>query len=195
MYILARIFAFLVLVPFFFLTVKGKENLRVKGGAIIIANHTSNWDPVVLGFSVKHKPVCYLAKEELYKNVIVRRILLSLHTIPLARGKGDVHAVKAAVFALNAQKILGIFPEGTRSKTKTLLPFQPGAALLALKTSVPIIPVYIKGEYKLFRKITVYAGEPIFLKDITGDKPTSENIKAGTKVLYCRLKDMIEKYG
>lgn len=161
----------------------------------MIANHTSNWDPFVLGFVIKHRPVRYMAKEELYKNKFFKWLLLALYTIPLARGKSDAHAIKEAVRALQDGSLLGIFPEGTRSKDKTLKPFQPGASLLALKAKVPVIPVYIKGGYRPFRKVTVFIGEPVYIYEIIGDKTTGKNIRAGADILFTKLKEMTIQYG
>lgn len=189
-----RILAFIILMPLFFIKVKGKQNLKVKGGSVIISHHISNWDPIILGFIVKHKPVCYMAKEELYKNPIAKKFLLSLHTIPLARNKGDIQAVKAALQAIKAGRMLGVFPEGTRSQTGEILKFQQGAALFALRGKVPVIPVYIKGNYKPFHQIKVYVDEPIMLADYVGNKISGEAIKNATQILQEKITEMSLKY-
>lgn len=176
--------------PLYFIKVIGKENLKIDGGCVIISHHISNWDPIILGFIVKHKPVCYMAKEELYKNPIAKRFLLSLHTIPLARNKGDVQAVKAALQAIKAGRILGIFPEGTRSSTGEILQFQQGAALIALRGKAPVIPVFIKGNYKPFHRIKVFVDKPIMLSDYVGDKISGIAIKNATQILQDKITEM-----
>lgn len=190
MFTFMRVLAYIILIPLFFIKVIGKKNLKVDGGSVIISHHTSNWDPIILGFIVKHKPVCYMAKEELYKNPIAKWFLLSLHTIPLARHKGDIQAIKAALQALKAGKMLGIFPEGTRSATGEILNFQQGAALLALRGKAPVIPVYIKGNYKPFRQIKVFVDEPIMLTDYVGEKISGEAIKKATRILQDKITEM-----
>ncbi len=183
LYRIARILAFFVLHVAFFLKIANKENMKYEDGCIYIANHKSNWDPVVLGFSVKNKPVCYLAKEELFSTKTLDYLMRGLNCIPVSRSNGDIKAVKTALHALKNNKNLGIFPEGTRSKDGKLLPFEQGAALIAIRAGVPIIPTYIKGNYKLFKKVTIYAGKPIFIKSFTEGKKTSEAVKALTEHL------------
>jgi len=190
-----RILAYIVLMPVFFIKVIGKENLKVEGGSVIIAHHTSNWDPIILGFVVKHKPVSYMAKEELYKNKVARWFLLSLYTIPVSRGKSDLKAVKTAIEALKQGRMLGIFPEGTRSKDGSVLPFQQGAALLSMRAGVPVIPVYIKGGYKLFHQVKVYVDPPIMLSDIAGEKTSGEAIKKATGYLQDKIVEMSKRDG
>lgn len=189
-YFIARILAFIVLEFSFFLRVKGRKNSRIEGGSVVIANHKSNWDPIVLGHSITSRPVCYMAKEELYKNKIARWFLLKLNSMPVARNKGDLVAIKTAIKALKDGKMLGIFPEGTRSKTGSMLPFQQGAALMALKAGVPVLPVYIAGRYKLFHPVTVHIGEPVDLKQIVGEKVNSETITHGTRHLEKVMAEM-----
>jgi 1-acyl-sn-glycerol-3-phosphate acyltransferase len=86
--------------------------------------------------------------------------------------------------------MLGIFPEGTRSKDGSILPFEQGAALLAMRAGVPVIPVYIKGGYKLFHQIKVYAGKPVDLKEIAGDKINSSAINKATEYLHDTIVEM-----
>lgn len=188
-----RILAYIVLMPIFFIKVIGKENLRVPSGSVIISHHTSNWDPIILGFIVKHKPVSYMAKEELYKNKVARFFLLHLHTISVSRGKGDLKAVKTALNALKEGRMLGIFPEGTRSKDGSILPFEQGTALLALRADVPVIPVYIKGGYKLFHQIKCYVEAPIDLKEIVGDRKSSQAIAQATEYLHDKMVEMSKR--
>jgi 1-acyl-sn-glycerol-3-phosphate acyltransferase len=89
--------------------------------------------------------------------------------------------------------MLGIFPEGTRSKDGGILPFQQGAALLSMRAGVPVIPVYIKGGYKLFHQVRVYVEPPILLKDIAGEKTSGEAIKKATVYLHDKMVEMSKR--
>ncbi len=184
-YSFLRILAYIVLMPIFFIRVEGKENLRTpQGGSVIIANHISNWDPIILGFAVKHTPVRYLAKVELTKSRVARFFLKNLKIIPIERGKSDLAAVKSAVQAAKDGGMVGIFPEGTRSFDGSLLPFGEGAALIALRSGVPVIPVFIKsGGYRLFHRVRVIVGEPMELREIAGDKINSNALKEATLLM------------
>lgn len=193
-YAFLRFMANLVLMPIFFIRVIGKENLKIPtAGSVIISHHISNWDAIILGFIVKHKPVCFLAKEELYQSKVSRFFLRHLHTISIARGKGDLAAIKTALAALKEGKMLGIFPEGTRSTDGSILPFNQGTALMAIRADVPVIPVYIKGGYKLFRPIRVYVDPPINLKAIAGEKSSSQSLANATEYLRNKIVEMSER--
>ncbi len=189
-YILARIFAFIVLIPCFFVRRIHKKNFRIKTGCVVICNHKSNWDPIVLGHSIMTQPVCYMAKEELFQNKAANFFLRRLHAIPIARGKSDMTAIKTGMAALRDGKILGIFPEGTRSEDGNLLPFEPGAALMALRAGVPVVPIYISGNYKLFHPVKVYAHSAIDLKQIVGEKTNSKTIAQATEYLQNIMQEM-----
>ncbi len=189
-YSFMRVLAFIVLMPIFFIRVIGKANLKVEGGGVIIAHHTSNWDPIILGFIVKHKPVCYLAKEELFKGAAARFFLRKLNAISISRGKGDLSAIKTALTALKEGKLIGIFPEGKRSKDGSILPFGQGAALMALRAGVPVVPVYIKGGYKLFHQVKVFAGPPIYLDKVFEGKANSDTVKSATAYLQDKITEM-----
>ena len=191
-YSFLRVLAFIVLMPVFFIRVIGKENLKVPKGSVIIAHHTSNWDPIILGFIVKDRPVCYLAKEELFKSRLARFFLAKMYAIPISRGKGDLGAIKTALNALKSGKTLGIFPEGTRS-SGGILPFGQGAALMALRADVPVIPVYIKGGYKIFRQVKVFVDSPIYLEKAQDGRVSSEAVKKGTKLLQDKITEMSKR--
>lgn len=183
-YALARFLAAIVLKFSFFLKIEGAENYRtVSGGCLAICNHVSNWDPIVLGYSIKKRPVCYMAKEELFKNPVARFFLTRLHAIPLSRGTGDVGAIKKALRALQGGSILGVFPEGTRSRDGALHAFEPGAALLALRSGVPVLPAYIHGDYRMFHRVTIEFGAPIQLKEHFPGKVNSVLVREATEYL------------
>lgn len=142
--------------------VYGKENIPQEGALIFAGNHKHAVDPVMVMSSTKRR-VHYMAKEELFKGlhgVLFRKIgLIKVH-----RGKSS-----NPIAIIEAEKILenggtiGIFPEGTRNRSKNeLLKFRYGAVRLAKKTNTKIIPFAIKGKYKLFRKsVKLEFGEPI----------------------------------
>lgn len=193
-YSFLRILAYIVLMPIFFIRVEGKENLRApKAGSVLISHHTSNWDAIILGFAVKHTPVCYLSKVELGKNRLARFFLKALHVIPIDRGHGDIVAVKTAIKAVRNGSMVGIFPEGTRSKNGSILEFNEGAALIALRGEVPVVPVYIKGGFKLFHQIRVIAGEPIDLRAVSGEKINSSALKQATQYMREKIVELSER--
>ncbi len=131
--------------------VYGKENIPQEGALIFAGNHKHAVDPVVVMSSTKRR-VHYMAKEELFKGlhgVLFKKIgLIKVH-----RGKSNPIAIIEAENILQNGETIGIFPEGTRNRSKNeLLKFRYGAVRLAKKTNTKIIPFAIRGKYRLFRK-------------------------------------------
>ena len=167
----------------------GKKNTRHKGRAVVIANHSSFWDPLLIAVIFKRQ-VYWMGKIELFKSRIARMFFNAVKAFPVRRGEGDLAAIRHAFRILKAEKLFGIFPEGTRIKTGEIGRFEPGTAMIALKNNAPVIPVYIKGKYKLFRRMKVIIGEPIMLSDYVGSKTDQAAVEAATRFLENKLKDM-----
>lgn len=133
-----------------------------------------------------------MGKIELFKNKFLKFFFTVVKTFPVRRGEGDLAAIRHAFKVLKQEKLLGIFPEGTRVKGSGLRKFEPGTSMIALKNAAPVIPVYLKGEYKFFRRMTVVIGEPIQLSEYVGDKTNSATVARATEFLENKLKDMKE---
>lgn len=142
--------------------VHGQENVPKEGAAIIAANHISLWDPPFLG-SFCPRRVSFMAKKELFENPIFSSLITRLGAFPVNRGAADRTAIKTALGVLAEGKCLGLFPEGTRSKTGKLGEAEAGIGLIAYKANVPIVPVAITGTNGkgLFPKFTIRFGKPI----------------------------------
>lgn len=138
-----------------------KENIPEKGAALLCANHIGELDMFVIGYKLK-RWVHWMAKEELFKIPLLGAFITSLGAFPVKRGKGDVGSIKKAFSLLEQGHILGMFPEGTRTrdKSKKDIKIKPGAAMIAVNSGVPIVPVAIRGSYKLFGRIKVVFGNP-----------------------------------
>lgn len=151
------------------ISVKGEKSIPESGGLIICANHIHWLDPVLLAVCVKRQ-ICYMAKAELFKNKFFYFIMKNLNAFPVKRGTPDISAIKNSLRVIKEGKVLGIFPEGTRSRDGKLKPAEPGVALIAVKTDAPVVPVMISGNYKLFGKIEVSIGNPISFTEYKGKK-------------------------
>ncbi|MDD2430108.1 MAG: lysophospholipid acyltransferase family protein [Firmicutes bacterium] len=143
-----------------------------EGGVILAGNHISNLDPPVLACASK-RPVYFLAKKELFKNPVIGAILRAFKAYPLDRSKGDLAAIKRALTVLKEDKVLGIFPEGTRVKGAAMGKPLNGAAFLATQAKVPIVPVAVSGTELGFKglflgkiKMAVVFGKPITVEEI-----------------------------
>lgn len=132
------------LAAFFRLQYHGTEHIPATGAAVLACNHLSNLDPVLLAAACP-RPINYLAKIELFRVPILGGLIRRYGAIPLRRSASDPEAIRLAEQVLEQHQILALFPEGTRSRTGQLKPFRFGAARLALKYNVPLIPAAITG--------------------------------------------------
>ncbi|MDD5018368.1 MAG: lysophospholipid acyltransferase family protein [Eubacteriales bacterium] len=173
----------------FFPKVIGKKNTKIKGKAIIVSNHLSMWDPLFIAV-VFRRQIFWMGKIELFKNKLARAFFFAVKAFPVRRGEGDLPAIRHAFRLLRDGKLFGIFPEGRRIKSGEIEKFEPGTSMIALKTDAPIIPLYIKGRYKLFRRMKMIVGEPVRLSDYVGSKTDPATVEAATKFLEDKLKSL-----
>lgn len=174
---LAMIITNIVFKLFFRVEIINRHKVPSKGPFIFCANHNSMLDMFFLGFKLD-RWIYWMAKEELFKNPIAACIYRSLGAFPVKRGYGDVGSIKNAYKLLDEDKIVGIFPQGTRinpAKIETIR-VKPGAAMIAVNTGVPIIPAVVKGNYKLFSKMKVIYGDPYTITNDRDKKYTREEL-------------------
>lgn len=160
--------------------VKGKENIPTEGSTIIYANHISLLDPILLACVLPRK-INFMAKEELFKFPLFGTILREVGAFPVKRGSADITSIKTALKRIKEGKVFGIFPEGTRSKNGEIQNFTHGMAAIAQRTEAVTIPVAIKGEYRIFRSLTVTIGKPLDLTEYYGNKSNSELLNQMSK--------------
>ena len=169
---IARILSKICVKFFFFLKIKGKENIPLKGKIIICCNHQKIIDPAFI-VSCTKRHIAFLSKQELYNNRLIRFFMNKCGTIPVNRDGHDLQSMKQSLAVLSNGGVLGIFPQGTRSKDGEK-EFKPGVSMLAIRTQTPLIPIHIIGNYKLFRRMSVVIGKPITLEKYSGQKLTTE---------------------
>ena len=142
--------------------VSGVENLPLGGSCLIAANHTSHLDPFIIG-SQMPRQVTFFARKTLWKPGFAAWWLDAVGVIPVDRdGGSDVTAIKRVLNALKLEKIIIMFPEGTRSPDGQLQKPKPGVGLFACRAQVPVVPVRIFGSFEAFGKSgTVRFGAPV----------------------------------
>lgn len=147
----------------------GAEQVPASGRLIVVANHASDFDPVILSNCVQ-RPVSYMAKEELFQVPVLRRAIRLYGAYPVKRGTADRSAIRAALAQLEAGWAVGLFPQGTRTADGRIPEPKLGAALLAAKSQSPLLPVSLWGTEAIIVKgrklpqpvpITVRIGELI----------------------------------
>lgn len=175
----------------------GLDNIPNGGGYILICNHRSNIDPIILAGKIK-EPICYMAKAELFENPILGWLFKHVNAFPVERGKGDTSAIDTSVNLISERKILGIFPEGTRSKDgKTLRP-KSGAALVAKMTSADVMPCGIiyenKGKFRSVIKVNFGEIIPFEKLGFTEEQNLRE-VKTATKKMWGEVLKLIGEDG
>ncbi|GAV22304.1 lysophospholipid acyltransferase family protein [Carboxydothermus pertinax] len=181
-YNFARALARCFMLVFKGMRVEGLENVPKTGPYIVIANHESYLDPVAVGCALPHQ-VYFMAKKELFAVPLLGFIIKKLGAFPVKRDEVDLTAVKTALRHLKDGKVVGIFPEGTR--LKTLGEFHEGAASLALKAAVPVLPVGLINVRGL-KRCRVVIGKPIY------DLPYSKNdLERGAKYLREKVLELL----
>lgn len=171
----------------------GTENLPPEGPLIICSNHLSNYDPVILGASLK-RDVKFMAKSELFKNPFLRIFITLLGAFPIERGKGDISALNKFADMLKSGNALIIFPEGHRNKKGgTPLRFKSGVSLLAYKTHAVVLPVAIvtKGKVGPFRRNEVRAGKPLSYDELGFSDGSPENLRNVSRFLHDKVDGLI----
>lgn len=142
------------------------ERAQLDAPFIVIGNHLSLLDPVIVAAAVKRYEIAFMAKKELSGNGLFKRFLLCIHTIFVSRHNSDMEAMRTSMRALRSGEVLGIFPEGTRYHKGLMEEQEAGAAMIALRSGVPLIPMYISRKLALFRPVDCVVGEPIPMDDL-----------------------------
>jgi 1-acyl-sn-glycerol-3-phosphate acyltransferase len=172
--------------------VDGAHHIPADGPVIVCCNHIGNLDPPLVGSALQRK-VHFMAKEELFRVPLLGQLIQALGAFPVKRGASDKRAIKQALTLLEQNRVLVIFPEGTRSKTGELGEGRPGAAFLALKSNATVVPAAIIGPYRLFRPIRVRFGPPVDLTPWLETKVSTETTKEATKRIMQEIRRLIEE--
>lgn len=177
------------------ITVSGKEHVPIekrknREGFILASNHISAADPILLAVCMKPQ-IHFMAKEELFRNKFVGWVIRHLGAFAVSRGKGDTASLSKGEELVGNGKVLGIFPEGTRSKDGKLLKAKSGVILIAASTGGNILPVCLTAlpKQKFARKhVHVTFGQVIENSELAVDGPKNlAHIKAASRLLMERI--------
>lgn len=166
LYSVAKALAWVLFHTVYPVTLHNTEHLALSGPYILICNHLSWLDPICIAHAVNKEEIAFLAKKELLQSRFAGRLLRALHVIPVDRHNFDIAAMRACTQVLREGRVLGIFPEGTRHKKGNMEEMEAGVALLALRNNVPVVPMYIHGKLRPFRRVHCYADAPIPMDDL-----------------------------
>jgi 1-acyl-sn-glycerol-3-phosphate acyltransferase len=176
---------------FFGFRIIHRERVIQEGPVIFAVNHQSYFDPPLAGNACDH-PMYFLAKKSLMKVPVLGWLLPKLNVIPVDLEGNDRSALKALIRVLRAGDRALVFPEGSRTPDGNLQPALPGLGLVIAKTRAPVVPMRmfgahdawpIGGKIRLWRKITLVVGEPIFF--------TETELESKAKDLYAQLSQRV----
>ncbi|GIW78021.1 MAG: 1-acyl-sn-glycerol-3-phosphate acyltransferase [Phycisphaerae bacterium] len=166
------------------LVVSGDVRFPRRGPVILICNHISSLDPILIQ-AVVPRPVVWMVAQEYYHLPFLNRLFRVIRAIPVARNGRDTTAMRSALRVLREGHVLGIFPEGRISTSPEMIRFQEGVGVLALRSQAPVIPIYQSGTS--FRKSMVRAifepqevcqtwGSPIHVQEVLEESYNSRSV-------------------
>ena len=173
--------------------VEGLEHVPRNGPFILVANHRSLADPPIIGWAVGHRVgrvVHFMAKEEMRSWPIIGWLADRSGVFWVRRGEGDRSAQRAALRLLREGRPIAIFPEGTRSRAGKLGEAKLGAALLAIRSGAPVLPVGIAGTERIFpgrsrmphrTRVVVRIGPIFTLEHVGGGRIPRDLLGRGTE--------------
>jgi len=178
------------------LEVEGVENVPATGGVILACNHNPGFDFVVMGYA-SPRQVYFMAKKEIFDiNPLLSKLLFAAGTFPILRGKHDARAVVSAIALAKSGKVLGMFPEGTRSRTGELQRAHSGTARIAMAANATVVPTVVMGSEKIFSRPWLPWGRPLvivrFGKPIMYDSTDGElTAREYTNRIMCAIAELL----
>jgi len=179
-----RRLAWLIGLILYRIEVTGTENIPKSGRFLLCGNHIHAFDPVALAI-VSTRQLRFMAKKQLFKRRLIGAFLRKMGAFPIDRGNTDMTAFRKSLDILKREHGLLIFSQGTRMKD--FEDAKAGVAVFALKTSSPIIPVGIRGNYRFRSTLYIDIGEPISMEEHEGKKVKSELVDEVMEVVINRV--------
>lgn len=194
LFVIMFILVWLPITIFYPTKVIGKKNFVKKQGAVVVCNHLSNLDPILLNIKLVKK-IRFLGKAELFKSKFGSWFYRGLGAIPVNRGTADINAIKQGLKVLKDNKPLGIFPEGTRNKGEDetkMGEIHEGAIMFASRAGVPIIPIIIYKRPKFLRRNVIAVGTPFMVSGENPNKLTAEETQRAVEEMKTKMNELRE---
>lgn len=170
---------------FFDINIIGNNEFEENKAYIFASNHGSVLDPILLAITCKNKPIHFIAKKELFKNPIFSKFLKILYAIPIDRDKMDFRGIKDSFNVLRDNKILGIFPEGTRVRDGKQVDTKNGIGMFACRSGADVVPITIVAynNYRIFSRIDVIYSDIYCVQDDLKKKRIENYEKVSDEVM------------
>lgn len=183
--------------------IEGVEHLPRSGPFILVANHCSNLDPLMMGWASGHqigRIVHFMAKIEMRGWPIIGWLATQAGVYFVRRGERDRGAQQFSLSSLADGRPIAIFPEGTRSRTGHLREGKPGAALIAMRSGAPLVPAGISGTHRIFQggrrfprptRVRIRYGEPFTLRHQPSGRLDRDELAAGTERIMSAIEALL----
>lgn len=183
--------------------IEGAEHLPRTGPFILVTNHCSNLDPLMMGWASGHqigRVVHFMAKIEMRGWPIVGWLATQAGVYFVRRGERDRAAQQFSLAALADGRPIAIFPEGTRSRTGRLREGKPGAALIAMRSGAPLVPAGISGTHRIFEggrrfprasRVRIRYGQPFRLPHQPTGRLDRDELAAGTERIMAAIEALL----
>jgi 1-acyl-sn-glycerol-3-phosphate acyltransferase len=183
--------------------VEGSEHIPADGPFILVANHASNLDPLILGWAVgnrRHRLIHFMAKAEMLRWPVLGWLATQSAVFFVRRGEGDRSAQRFALEALAAGRPIAVHPEGTRSRDGRLKAGKSGAAFLAMRSGAPLLPAGIAGTHRIFpggsnvphaSRVSIRVGEPFTLPHVPDGRIDRAALAAGTELIMASISELL----
>lgn len=157
----------------------GRENIPTSGGALVIANHQSQLDPLLFGMMFDRR-LNYLARQSLFRFSLFRWLIQFLDAIPIDRDGSGLGGLKETLKRLKRGELVLIFPEGTRTEDGEIAQLKPGFLSVAKRSGVPLLPVVVEGAFESWPKGQAVPMPKVIQVEI-GQAITAEEIESSTE--------------
>lgn len=183
--------------------IEGVEHLPRTGPFIVVANHCSNLDPLMMGWATGHqigRVVHFMAKIEMRRWPVIGWLATQSGVYFVRRGERDRAAQRFSLEALAAGRPIAIFPEGTRSRDGHLRPGKPGAALIAIRSGAPVVPAAVSGTHRIFpgrsrwprpTRVVIRVGQPFRLDRVASGRLDRDSLAAGTERIMSSIEELL----
>lgn len=182
---------------------EGVEHMPASGPFIVVVNHCSNVDPLLMGWATGRqigRVVHFMAKIEMRGWPVIGWLATQAGVYFVRRGEGDRAAQRFSLDALGKGHPIAIFPEGTRSRDGRLKPLKPGAALIAMRSGAPLVPAGISGTHRVFpgrsrwphpTRVVIRFGEPFRLPHVASGRLDRAALEEGAERIRRAIDELL----
>ncbi len=164
---------------------------KIRGGAIVIANHIGFFDPLYLMIAIWYRRHHFVCTKEFYQSRPLAWLFRNFHCIPIDRDQFSMESLRQITEELKSGHLVSIFPEGRVNTSSQMAPFKSGMILMSLQSGKPIIPVYIPARKHWYSRLRIYIGERLNVREELGEKPSLSMINKAAEMLELRENGLV----